>query len=361
MTAIPNTDRHEGPRASAAVPRLEVRGVGRRFGRVAALDDVSLALAPGEIVAVLGESGCGKSTLLRLIAGLEAPDTGEIRIDGGCVAGPGRDASPETRGVGLMFQDYALFPHMSVLANVCFGLKGSRAQARAAGLARLAEVGLAHRAESYPGTLSGGEAQRVALACALAPRPRMLLLDEPFSNLDAHTRGRVRADTLALLRASGITAILVTHDPGEALDFADRIALMRHGRIVQSGSAEDLWRGPASPFAARALGEVVEVPGRAQGGRVETALGALPTADAALAGPVRVSLRPDAIRIGRAGAGVPARVLHRRFAGAGIRLHLAVEGLDAPLSLPAAGDDSSAPGDVVFLSLDPREAFVFSG
>ncbi|GMA76957.1 hypothetical protein GCM10025880_33740 [Methylorubrum aminovorans] len=270
----PPIDIHDD--ASIASARLDIRGVSRRYSRTLALDDVSLSLSAGEILAVLGDSGCGKSTLLRLVAGLDAPDSGEIRIDGRPVAGRGGEEPPETRGVGLMFQDYALFPHLTVLANVRFGLRHLPGkQAREVARERLAEVGLAGREASYPATLSGGEAQRVALARALAPRPRLLLLDEPFSNLDAGTRERVRADTLAVLRQDGIGAILVTHDAAEAVEFADRIALMRKGRLVQCGTAEALYRAPVCPFAARALGDVVMVAGLVSGGRLTTPLGSV--------------------------------------------------------------------------------------
>lgn len=314
--------------------RLDVAEVSRRFGGNLAVDRVSLTLAAGEILAVLGDSGCGKSTLLRLIAGLDTPDGGTIRIDGGVVAGRGAFVPPEARGIGLMFQDYALFPHLTVLANVRFGLNRlPNSEAESVAMERLSEVGLADRAASYPADLSGGEAQRVALARALAPRPRVLLLDEPFSNLDSGTRERVRADTLAVLRQTGMSAILVTHDAAEAVEIADRIALMRAGRLVQSGTAEALYRAPASPFAARALGDIIEIPGQAVGGRIETPLGSLTTPSSTAAGAVRVCLRPDAIRLLPQGEGVPGRVLRRAFAGSLARLDLAVAGLDAPLRL----------------------------
>lgn len=358
-TAPPPPAGQDGAAQTGLSPaRLDIRGVSRRYGRTPALEDVSLSLPPGEILAVLGRSGCGKSTLLRLIAGLDAPDAGEIRIDDRLVAGRGRDEPPETRGVGLMFQDYALFPHITVLANVRFGLRHlSSGAARAGALERLAEVGLADRADSYPGTLSGGEAQRVALARALAPRPRVLLLDEPFSNLDAGTRERVRADTLAVLRQGGISAILVTHDAAEAVEFADRIALMREGRLIQCDTAERLYRAPASPFAARALGDIVEMEGLACGGRLTTPLGILALTDPTPDGSVRVCLRPEAIRIVPRGEGVPGRILRRRFAGASTRIDVEVAGLDAPLRLTAAPDGIA--GDGVALRLAEGGVFVF--
>ena len=358
-TAPPPPSRHaDAQAASSSSARLDICGVSRRYGRTLALDDVSLSLSPGEILAVLGDSGCGKSTLLRLVAGLDAPDAGEIRIDGRRVAGRGGDEPPEIRGVGLMFQDYALFPHLTVLANIRFGLSHlSVAQARAVARERLAEVGLAGREESYPATLSGGEAQRVALARALAPRPRVLLLDEPFSNLDAGTRERVRADTLAVLRQDGISAILVTHDAAEAVEFADRIALMRGGRLIQCDTAETLYRAPVDPFAAKALGEIVTVAGLASGGRLTTPLGTVRLPAPAPEGAVQVCLRPEAIRIVPPGEGVPGRVLRRSFAGASTRIDVDVAGLDAPLRLTAASDDVVE--DRVDLSLVEGRVFVF--
>ncbi|GAB6842918.1 iron(III) transport system ATP-binding protein [Methylorubrum rhodinum] len=342
-----------------APPRLAVDAVSRRYGPALALDRVSLALGAGEILAVLGDSGCGKSTLLRLVSGLDEPDAGEIRVDGRLVAGRGRSVPPEARGIGLMFQDYALFPHLTVLANVRFGLKRlGRDASRRVALERLGEVGLAERAESYPATLSGGEAQRVALARALAPRPRVLLLDEPFSNLDAGTRERVRADTVRVLRQAGASAILVTHDAAEAVEVADRIALMRAGRLIQCGTAEALYRAPASPAAARALGEVIEIPGLAAEGLVETPLGSLPRPAAIADGAVRVCLRPEAIRVGPAGEGRPSRVLRRAFAGPALRLDLAVDGLDAPLRLNLPPDTPAA--DLVGVGLVAERVLVFA-
>ena len=251
-------DPTEGRRSGEVPTRLETRGLRVDFGRKLALDDVSLAVRVGEIIALLGDSGCGKSTLLRAVAGLEQPSGGLVLLDGQIM---GRRVPPEERGVGLMFQDYALFPHLTVMQNVRFGLHRLRAdEADAVARARLEQVGLADRAASYPGDLSGGESQRVALARALAPGPRVLLLDEPFSNLDRRNRDRVRADTISVLRATGATALLVTHDPEEALLVSDRIVLMRSGRIVQIGTGADLYRRPVSHFAASFFGDLIAFP-----------------------------------------------------------------------------------------------------
>jgi iron(III) transport system ATP-binding protein len=371
----------DAPQPDSVPPRLDLRGIGLRFGAVRALADVTLQVRPGEILALLGDSGCGKSTLLRAIAGLEQPETGTIRLDGALVSADGRGVAPEARGVGLMFQDYALFPHLTVAENVRFGLHGKSfrnrsfqdrsfrdkslhgrpaAEARTLAQARLEQVGLADRAESYPGTLSGGESQRVALARALAPGPRVLLLDEPFSNLDRRTRDRVRDDTLAVLRASGATALLVTHDPEEALGFADRIALMRRGRIVQVGTGPDLYGRPATRFAARFFGDLVEIGGTCRGGSVTTPFGPVPAPGHAEGAAVTLCLRPEAIRLGAPEASLRAVVRERRFLGASALLTLSAEGLPEPLRLPVAADDPHGPGDSVGLSLDRDRGFIFA-
>lgn len=356
----------DAPPPDSVPPRLDLRGIGLRFGTVQALADVSLQVRPGEILALLGDSGCGKSTLLRAIAGLEQPQTGTIRLDGTLVSQDGRGVAPEARGVGLMFQDYALFPHLTVAENVRFGLHGKSlpgrpaAEARALAQARLEQVGLADRARSYPGTLSGGESQRVALARALAPGPRILLLDEPFSNLDRRTRDRVRDDTLAVLRASGATTLLVTHDPEEALGFADRIALMRRGRILQVGTGPDLYCRPATRFAARFFGELVELGGTCRGGSVATPFGPVPAPGHAEGAAVTLCLRPESIRLGAPEASLRAVVQGRRFLGAAALLTLGADGLPEPLRLPVPADDPRGPGDAVGLSLDPERCFIFA-
>ncbi|MFE1602011.1 ABC transporter ATP-binding protein [Methylobacterium sp. ID0610] len=344
------------PRSHPAPPALAAEDVACRFGRVQALDGVSLAVRPGEVMALLGDSGCGKSTLLRIVAGLEQPGRGRVFLDGHLVAGPGVAVPPEARGVGLMFQDYALFPHLTVAENIRFGLARRPAAARAAADSLLEQVGLSARAESYPQTLSGGEQQRVALVRALAPGPRLLLLDEPFSNLDRRMRDRVRDDTVALLRRTGTTALLVTHDPEEALAVATRIALMRAGRIVQVATGEALYRAPATLFAARFLADATEIPSRIRDGAADTPLGRMRAEGLAEGMAVRVCLRPEALRVGAPGTGLPAQVVRRVFLGASALVHLAVPGLAVPLRARLSGAESFGPGDAVGLTL--REAAV---
>jgi iron(III) transport system ATP-binding protein len=232
--------------AGASIPKsLAFEGAQRIIEGRKVLHDVSFSVGAGEVVALVGPSGCGKSTLLRMAAGIEPLDGGRILLDGVEVARQGYALDPDKRGVGLLFQDYALFPHLTVEENVRFGLaRYSREEARAAVERSLTRVGLTRYANTYPDALSGGEQQRVALARAIAPRPGVLLLDEPFSNLDRHLRAKVRDETLAVLRETRATSIMVTHDAEEALQVADRIVMMRAGQIVQVGRPEDVFLRP---------------------------------------------------------------------------------------------------------------------
>ncbi|MSP68484.1 MAG: ABC transporter ATP-binding protein, partial [Alphaproteobacteria bacterium] len=273
--------------------RLEVDHVSHRFQRLIAVDDVSLGVGQGETLCLLGPSGCGKSTLLRLIAGLEDLQAGRIRIDGETVAGDGRSVPAEARGVGMVFQDYALFPHLTVLANAAFGLDHLPDAARfERARALLTQMGLEGLGGAYPHTLSGGEQQRVALARALAPEPHVLLLDEPFAGLDVRLRDRLREDTLHLLKQRGTTSILVTHDPEEAMFMGDRIAVLLRGRIVQEGSPVQLYRRPVNAFVARFFGEINCLRGRVRGGAVATPLGSFAAPGLADGTDVEVIVRP---------------------------------------------------------------------
>lgn len=344
---------------SPAAPRLACRDLHVAFGRIDVLRGVSLAVAPGEIVAVLGQSGCGKSTLLRAIAGLHPPDSGEIAIDGAIVDDARTHVPPERRHVGMMFQDIALFPHLSVLANVAFGLPGRMdRQAQAVARTRLRELGLGAYENAWPATLSGGQAQRVALARALAPQPRILLLDEPFSSLDAQTRADVQREVLAVLRRAAMSAIIVTHDRDEAVFFADRIVLMHRGGVEQTGSVEDLYRRPDSPVVARALGDVVAIEGVARQGVVDTPLGPFVAKEPVPDGTVDVLLRPQAFAMDAGDDGISARIVRRTFSGPGIDMDLAVQGLATPLRL-RVDPDRDAEGEDVRLAVDRRIAMIF--
>ena len=364
LTTLGRPSRLPLPAGSAAhrapaTPLLALESVCLRYGTVLALEDVSLAIETAEILCLLGPSGSGKSTLLRLVAGVERPTAGRIRIDGSEVAGPHAFVEPERRRVGMVFQDYALFPHITIAANVAFGLKGlSRAAARAAAGEMLERVGLARYADSYPHMLSGGERQRVALARALAPRPRVLLMDEPFSSLDASLRDQVRRETLDLLRELGTTTLLVTHDPDEAMRVADRIALLHNGCLVQCGRPRDLYARPASTFAARTFGDINELKVDCRGGCVETPLGAFDAAGLADGVPASVCIRPQHLRIARTATGTPAHVVTTSFLGEVDHVVLSVAGLEWPLTMRVFGRSGLEPGDRVQVEVDADDVLV---
>jgi len=281
---------------------LSLAGIVKRFGTTTAVDGIDLEVAPGELLALLGPSGCGKTTTLRLTAGFEHPDAGTVALRGEIVAGSQRFVPPERRRIGVVFQDYALFPHLSVADNVGYGVRE-----RAGRTPRVAEmldlVGLADEAHRRPHELSGGEQQRVAIARALAPDPTVVLLDEPFSNLDTALRVRVRDEVRDILTAAGATAVFVTHDQEEALSLADRVAVMSSGRLLQVGSPSDLYEQPADRFVATFVGDADLLPGEFDGTRIATALGAHRPTRALPQGPVEVVLRPEHLRLRLDGSG----------------------------------------------------------
>lgn len=335
-------------------PLLELIRVTRRFGARTVVAEASLELYPGRVTCLLGASGSGKSTLLRMIAGLETLDGGEIRIAGRTVASAAGAVPPEDRGVGLVFQDNALFPHLDVEGNVGFGLSGLPRADRAREVLRLLDQFQVRRlASAWPHSLSGGEQQRVAIARALARAPSLLLLDEPFSGLDGALKATVRGDLMADLRRMGASVLVVTHDPEEALAIADDLVLMSDGRILQAGAPEDVYRRPATPVAARLLGEMVVIPGHVSDGGVKTPIGAL-AAPGVPEGPASLGLRPEAFFLGE--TGVPARVLATRFAGDGYRLTVDLGGVVLALRTRSV---PPSPGEVVRVAFDPSDAVVF--
>ena len=286
--------------------------INKRFGPHRAVDGVSLSAGRGELMTLLGPSGCGKTTTLRLIAGFESPDSGTIAIGGTTVAGPGVSVPPEKRRVGIVFQDYSLFPHLDVRANVAYAKKRARRNERSTD-ELLEMVGLNGMADRMPYELSGGEQQRAALARSLAAEPDVVLLDEPFSNLDASLRARLRMDVREVLRAAGATAIFVTHDIEEALSISDRVAIMFEGRLVQTAEPEELYSRPASKRIARSLGDANFIRGDGRGERVATEIGTLQVAQP-VNGPVEVMLRPEWLSVTEDPDGA-AKVVDREFYG----------------------------------------------
>ncbi len=340
---------------------LQFERVSKRFDRSAAVSDVSFDLNPGEIACLLGPSGCGKTTLLRIAAGIERPDHGRLLFDGVEMAGPARFVPPERRNIGLMFQDFALFPHLSIIDNVAFGLRAlPRAEARQVALHALERVGLARYAQSYPHHLSGGEQQRVALARAVVPRPQVMLMDEPFSGLDQRLRESVRAETLALLRETRASCLLVTHDPVEAMGLADRIFLMRQGRLVQAGTPEELYRRPADAAAVRFFSDVNEVTGRVAGGRIETPLGVFAAPPGIDSGRATVLIRPRGVVPSVDGQGVEALVTETRFEGDDVRCRLVVPGIDEPVIALVNAAAGPVRGQAALFTIDRTHVFVFA-
>jgi iron(III) transport system ATP-binding protein len=300
----------ESVTARPATAALSIQGLVAGYGDAPVLREVDLDVEPGGLVALLGPSGCGKTTLLRCVAGLEAPTAGSIRIGDEVVSAPGRRVAPEKRGVGMVFQDGALFPHLSVAENIGYSLQ--RAERRGARVRELLEiVGLAGYADRAPGTLSGGQQQRVAIARALAPSPRILLLDEPFSSLDAALRVRVRGEVRRLLADVGVTSMFVTHDREEAFALGHRVGVMRDGVLEQIGTPAEIYGRPVSPWVAEFVGEANLLPGRGAGTTAHTAIGAVPldrAVDSAADGDVVVLCRPEQLTVEPGGEGANGRV-----------------------------------------------------
>lgn len=291
---------------------IRCRGLSKTFGKVQAVDGVNLSLHEGHFLALLGPSGCGKTTTLRLLAGFESPDSGEIQIGDQIVSRPGVFIPPEKRSVGMVFQEYALFPHLSVADNVAYGVpKGIDKKARVNEALEL--VGLVHVQARMPYELSGGQQQRIALARALAPHPQLILLDEPFSNLDAGLRTQVRAEVRHILRQAQATVIFVTHDQEEALSLADEVAVMIDGRIAQTDAPQKLYRRPISKQVATFLGTANFLPGQAANGVVTCELGQLP-ASGLHTGPIEVMLRPEDVQLVPQTSG-SAQVIDREYFG----------------------------------------------
>ncbi len=350
-----------GKRKEREPAGLEIVELGHSFARRRVVDRVSLRVARGEVHCLVGPSGCGKTTTLRLVAGLEPVQEGRISICGRLVAEPGFAVPPERRRVGLMFQDFALFPHLSVAENVAFGLRHLDRTAREKRVRELlGKVNMTDYERAYPHTLSGGEQQRVALARALAPEPDLMLLDEAFSALDTALRTQIREEALAILREAGTATLLVTHDAEEAVRAGDVIHAMQEGRIVQSGAPAELYARPANSFVAGFFGPVNRFRARVRSGTVATPLGEIRVARLAEGEAVEVVVRPEGIRLSRAdgSSGSRARLEARRDLGPVhvVWLRLA-DG--SRVKVRETGIVDVAIGEEVTVALDPRHLFVF--
>ena len=352
-------------------PRLSIDGLAKRYGEAVAVDGVSLTIAAGEVVCLLGPSGCGKSTTLRMTAGVERQDEGAIAIDGRAVSDDRRHEPPEGRSVGLMFQDFALFPHLSVRDNVAFGLRGAgKAERRATALTYLERVGMVAHADKFPHELSGGEQQRVALARALAPRPRVMLMDEPFSGLDNRLRDEVRDTALAVLKAEGAAVLLVTHDPEEALRMADRIALMRDGRIVQVGAPYHIYNNPVDRAAAAFFSDLNVIHGEVRSRQMDTPFGLFLAPGMVDGADVEVIVRPQHLKIemddgvppqpsAKNGLPAPGTVERARFLGPGSLIEARMDHDGSVLRATVPGVFTPDPGARVWLSLRRESCFLF--
>ena len=352
-------------------PRLEISDVTRRFDGRDVVRNVSLRLLPGQVTCLLGPSGCGKSTTLRIVAGVERQDSGTVAVDGIVISDGSRHTPPEQREIGLMFQDFALFPHLDVTANVAFGLKGSKAERTARALDLLDRVGLARHARAFPHELSGGEQQRVALARALAPRPRVMLMDEPFSGLDNRLRDGIRDETLALLKEEGTAVLLVTHEPEEAMRMADEIALMRDGEIVQTGAPYQVYSYPVDKDAAAFFSDINVLHEIVRGGVVETAFGGFLTPGMPDGSCVDIVIRPQHLTIDfdRAGQGplpsashgIPARgvVQRARFMGSESLVEFRMDHDGSLITATVPNVFLPKPGRALWLSLRRDKCHVF--
>jgi iron(III) transport system ATP-binding protein len=338
---------------------VQLEDVTKRFGATRAVDGASLTVHSGEFLALLGPSGCGKTTLLRLITGFDSPDSGSIRIGGDRVAGDGDWRSPEQRNVGMVFQDYALFPHLTVAQNIEFGLRGSAALERGARLSEVLDlVGLSGLGSRFPHELSGGQQQRVALARALAPEPAIVCLDEPWSAIDPVLRAQLRDELAEILRRAGTTTLLVTHDQEEALAVADRIALMRDGQIVQVATPESLYHRPVDRWSAEFVGPANFLACRVKDDRAETSFGVLALRDSMPDGEFELLVRPEMVALNpdESGQGV---IDLREFRGHDVRYRIRLaDGTDLWSQRPS--NEIVEAGAKVHVSLLGGSATVFS-
>ena len=352
-------------------PRLEIKNIKRRFGDRMAVNDVSLSVMPGQVTCLLGPSGCGKSTTLRVIAGVEMQTSGQIYVDGKLICDTIFRIPPERRGIGLMFQDFALFPHLSVAQNVAFGLTGDKSDNMRRVSELLERVGLSHYINAYPHELSGGEQQRVALARALAPRPKIMLMDEPFSGLDNRLRDDIRDETLSVLKEENTAVLLVTHEPDEAMRMADEIALMRGGQIVQQGAPYNIYNAPVDRAAAAFFSDINVIKGTVHGALTETPFGQFLAPGLPDGTDVDIVFRPQHVRIdfdrdGRgphptAAEGTPARAMVKRarFMGRESLVEFEMEHDGSIVTATVPNVFMPKPGLHLWLSVRRERCFVF--
>lgn len=355
----------------AETPRLEIRNLRRSFNGRAVVDDVSLKIMPGQVTCLLGPSGCGKSTTLRMIAGVEMQDSGTIHVDGELICDTVFRIPPERREIGLMFQDFALFPHLSVGDNVSFGLRGTKASKRARVEELLKRVDLESYIDGYPHQLSGGEQQRVALARALAPKPRIMLMDEPFSGLDNRLRDGIRDETLSILKEEDTAVLLVTHEPDEAMRMADEIALMRDGKIVQQGAPYNVYTRPIDRAAVAFFSDANVVRATVSGALAQTAFGRFLAPGVPDGTAVDIVFRPQHVRIDfdRAGKGplptaadgTPARavVARARFMGNESLVEFRMDHDGTVLKATVPNVFMPVAGTVMWLTIRRDKCFVF--
>ncbi|MCH7312164.1 ABC transporter ATP-binding protein [Acinetobacter sp. ANC 4805] len=342
---------------------LTIQKLSKKFGERFAVNQASWSAQSGQIICLLGHSGCGKTTMLRLIAGLETPTEGSIQLERKVLWDPYQQVQAEERNIGFVFQDYALFPHLSVLENVMFGLKKiPKHERQSIAENALKHVSMSHHIHSYPHTLSGGEQQRVALARALAPKPHVLLMDEPFSNLDHRLRDQIRQSTIEILKQTSTTTIIVTHDPEEALQIADQIILMHQGKIIQSGTPKQLYFQPKTLFAARYFSDLNEIKTQIQDQQLHTFFGniAIPK-HLTSSNEIRCYFRPHQLRVNRIKTenSLAAKIISSNFLGYSQLLKLKIEAEDKVLSAYVEYSQHYDQADTVYLSLDLSQCFFY--